>query len=248
MLFLPVLTARVKDTANEIDGLLNIFDQYNVPKDGLILDMACGIGRHSIALAKHGYRVVGIDISSEYIEVANVLAKENGIENYCTFIVGDIRDLGEILKDYENRFNTIINMFTSLGYYEKETDIFILEQARRLSSNGGILVIEIMNRDLVTQRLKKTWHEIPGELIYLEDPAFSPVDSRLKSTWMIYKPEGDDLRFLGNTTFDNRLYSLHELREIVEKGGWCYRKSYGGIRLTPFSFDSNKIVLIATAT
>ncbi|MGC9125813.1 MAG: class I SAM-dependent methyltransferase, partial [Caldisericaceae bacterium] len=38
-----------------------------------ILDAGCGIGRHSLLLAKHGYNVVGIDNSKLYIDTAKSL-------------------------------------------------------------------------------------------------------------------------------------------------------------------------------
>src|SRR5258708_38312917 len=35
-----------------------------------ILDVACGAGRHAIPLARAGYRVTGVDISSDFLERA----------------------------------------------------------------------------------------------------------------------------------------------------------------------------------
>ena len=56
-LFRETLEERKKTTEIEIEGLLNIFHEYKVPKNASILDLACGIGRHSVPLAKKGYKV-----------------------------------------------------------------------------------------------------------------------------------------------------------------------------------------------
>ena len=42
-----------------------------IPKDGLVLDLACGSGRHSLLLASLGYRVLAID---QDIRVVNALS------------------------------------------------------------------------------------------------------------------------------------------------------------------------------
>jgi 2-polyprenyl-3-methyl-5-hydroxy-6-metoxy-1,4-benzoquinol methylase len=70
LLFLPILEKRLRVAEKEVQTLLEIFKDLNLPKNGLILDLACGIGRHSILLAESGYNVVGIDISPEYISIA----------------------------------------------------------------------------------------------------------------------------------------------------------------------------------
>ena len=57
----------VEDTKNEVDFLI---DQLKLQGNEKILDLACGYGRHSLELARRGYDVTGIDITSEYIEYA----------------------------------------------------------------------------------------------------------------------------------------------------------------------------------
>ena len=77
------------------------------------MDLACGIGRHSTPLAKSGFRVVGIDISPEYVAKAEDLAATEGVSGSWRFITRDMRRLKEYLGGY--RFDAAICMFTSLG-------------------------------------------------------------------------------------------------------------------------------------
>ena len=45
----------------------NLMQFLKIDKDQNILDLACGKGRHSIFLNKLGYRVTGVDLSSQNI-------------------------------------------------------------------------------------------------------------------------------------------------------------------------------------
>ena len=64
-------------TLKEIDFLIN---ELALPKGSRILDIGCGTGRHSIELAKYGYIVTGVDISSGMLTEAEATAKDEGIE------------------------------------------------------------------------------------------------------------------------------------------------------------------------
>ena len=65
-----------KNTAREVDFLL---DELRIPSGGAILDVGCGTGRHAIELAKRGYAVTGLDLSSEMLSRAASAAKAAGV-------------------------------------------------------------------------------------------------------------------------------------------------------------------------
>jgi len=54
-----------------------------------LIDVGCGSGRYSIALAKRGARVIGIDFAENMLAIARNLAKENKVEGKCEFIKAD---------------------------------------------------------------------------------------------------------------------------------------------------------------
>lgn len=64
----------VEDTENQIDFIIKTL---NLTGKERILDLACGYGRHSLSFARKGYSVVGVDITPEYIDDANKIAKPN---------------------------------------------------------------------------------------------------------------------------------------------------------------------------
>src|SRR4051794_9285762 len=70
-----------------------VLRSLHLPPHARILDLACGRGRHSIQLAKCGFEVVGLDLSSKYVAQAQLIAKREGVFPRATFVSGDMRNL-----------------------------------------------------------------------------------------------------------------------------------------------------------
>ncbi len=66
-----------KNTVPEVNLLLELF---NLPSGSSILDIGCGVGRHSIELAKRGYLMTGVDISTGMLGQARQNAKAANVE------------------------------------------------------------------------------------------------------------------------------------------------------------------------
>jgi len=222
-LYITTLEELIPRSVEDADGLENIFNEYNVPENGLVLDLACGIGRHSTALAQRGYRVIGRDISETFLERARMLAEERGVE--VEFRRGDMRSVMEHLQDYAGRFDAVINMFTSLSYYDRETDLDIIRQLHALSKPGGTLVIDIASRDWIIKNFgaKDVQYHEDGR-VQTTERRFDLEDSRMHNTWRFYVKKGEDLIHQETFHVDHILYSLHELKQLIQKSifSWSF--------------------------
>ena len=66
-----------KNTVKEVDFIL---DELNLSPGCSILDMGCGTGRHAVELARRGYQVTGVDISSGMLIEAKKAAQEAKVQ------------------------------------------------------------------------------------------------------------------------------------------------------------------------
>lgn len=119
----------------------------NPEKGSEMLDVACGKGRHSKALAEMGFDVTGIDISEESIKEAMQDETEN-----LRFFQHDMR-----LPFWINYFDYAFNFFTSFGYFktrrEHDNSIRTIAQAIKLN---GIFVMDYLNVHYAEDHLEKT--------------------------------------------------------------------------------------------
>ncbi len=68
-----------------------------------VLDLGCGPGRHSLALAQAGFECVGIDLSQTFVELAEASALTLGVANRTTFWVGDVSNI-----EFDAEFDAVI--------------------------------------------------------------------------------------------------------------------------------------------
>lgn len=133
---------RNEKEANEF--LNNLVKLLNPEPGASALDLACGAGRHSRALASHELKVSGCDLSPNSIEEAKKHSDPS-----LTFFVHDMRE------KLDDQYQYVFNLFTSFGYFED-----VCENAKVLKSvhdaliEPGILVIDFMNAHKVVRDLR----------------------------------------------------------------------------------------------
>jgi SAM-dependent methyltransferase len=227
-LFVKALEERVSIAGNEVDVLLKYLAEEGF-KPRRILDLNCGIGRHSIELGKRGISVLGTDLSPYYVQIANKSAKSQQVSDKVRFKAVDMRKIGSVLA--KEKFDGIINLFTSFGFYDDKTNTDILRQCCGLVRPKGFLALEIMNRDWIVRNFQPKGFSRYENLIVLEDRAFDAKTSRMGTTWTYLVQRGDKNFFLEKqVTIDHRIWSLHELIDIFEKTGWRFKAVYSGLR------------------
>lgn len=110
-----------------------------------IIDLGCGSGRHSIELAKRGYDVVGVDISTIMLAEARKRAEEAGVN--IEFYQGDLSRLERLFKGENGLFSGAICLCESglgvLGGWEE--DLRFLKSVHMLLKVGGKLILTTFN-------------------------------------------------------------------------------------------------------
>jgi SAM-dependent methyltransferase len=188
-----------------------------------ILDLACGTGRHSLELVRQGFSVVGVEISSELVEIANKDAAEQGLE--ATFIEGDLREL-----DFEEEFDIVLNLNDgAVGYFETDEENHrTFEVISRALKQGGWNLIQVPNVLYARARLpQRSW--IPSStMVELVEHRWNKKERYMEGA-MIPLRFGETLENLDKRIeFRQRLYDVDELREIYSSVGMTFERVFHG--------------------
>jgi len=249
-LFLSMLEERVAAAAGEVGTLLKCLSEQGF-KPKRVLDLNCGIGRHSVELARRGFDVVAMDLSPLYVKIAGERAKSAGLAKKVRFRVADMRRIGQELRE-EALFDAVVNLFTSFGFYDERTNDDVLRQCLGIVKAGGLFVLEIMNRDWIVRNFEATGfscHMLNGkQLIVLEERDFDAASSRMRSTWTYLHQQNDDTFVRKKkVTIDHRLWSLHELIEMFSRTGWRFRavcNGFGDAAETKSMMDAKRFLFV----
>ena len=211
-LYLPFLEQAKERAQQEVEALSGLFTDFGVPSGGRVLDLACGIGRHSVLLSELGYEVTGFDISPLYIEKAREYAAS---ENSDTrFVVGDALNVAELL-DGEKPYDACVNMFTSHSYYGREGDLRMFGGVANLSAAGAVLVVMTINRDSLVRRFESEGFQTAGGITIHETRWLDLETSWMMNTWDFYEGAPEELSPRLSVELNNRVYSLHEMKALV---------------------------------
>ena len=214
--YLPFLEAAQSLASTETEALAGLFTRFSMPKDGKVLDVACGIGRHSILLAQRGYHVTGVDLSPLFIFEARQHAATAGVD--VRWVLGDALEVQKLVKR-DSPFDAFVNMFTSHGYYGRDADLSLFRQLRNLASPEAVLIVLTMNRDWLVRNFHPEGMERAGPFRVLQRRSLDLETSTIYNDWEFYEGEGEGLRLRLKVEMDHRLYSLHELRALLEEAG-----------------------------
>lgn len=120
-----------------------------------VLDVCCGMGRHTRALSSRGYSVIGIDRDADIISKARELA---GGPNYK---VADIREY----RPAPGAFDVAIFMSQSFGYFDAATNRDVLGRLAASVREGGRIILDLWNQDFFATHQGERQLKMPGGVV-----------------------------------------------------------------------------------
>ena len=218
-------------TEREIAGLR---EMVALPPGGAVLDLACGWGRHSVELARAGFRVTGLDLSETLLARARKRAAAAGVE--VEFVRGDMREV-----PWTDRFDAVLLLYSSLGYFlSDEEDLRVLRGAARALRPDGVFVLETMHRDhIVGDYAARDWWETDDGMTVWVEREFDAVEgvSREWTRWSRGREGGEKYHEL-------RVRTATEWDRLLRAAGLAPVDWYGDWELAPFIHTSEDLIAV----
>lgn len=212
----------------------NVLELAGLEK-GDVLDLACGPGRHAVALAKEGFSVTGVDLSPFLLRKANGLARSESVN--IEWARGDMRSFVR-----PNAFDLAINLFTSFGYFDdRRDDVKVLRNIHESLRDEGVLVMEMAGKECIANRFAPTAsHKLAEDRILIERRQVMDEWTRIRNEWIVVEA-GAATTF----QFEVTAYSGQELKDRLFEVGFCEVEVFGGLDRSEYGLNAERLVAVA---
>lgn len=180
-----------------------------VPASAHVLDVCCGSGHVTRELVRRRYRVTGVDLSRELIEIArsNIAAE---------FLVADVRDL-QIPRMYDAALST----FDALNHLLSLEDLRSALRGVHAVLRPGALFVFDMNLDEAYTLDLHNWHcTLDAENAFLVRGHYYPED-RLAQTELVWFIRQDGNNWSRRTSMvEERCYPEADILDALAEAGF----------------------------
>ncbi len=197
-------------TCREVDFLVSTLQ---LRKTWPILDLCGGQGRHSLELSRRGFeQVTVVDYSRFLIDLGRAQAVDEGLGT--RFMRRDARDTGLPSEGFRAAFV----MASSFGYFVDDSENeAILQEACRVLMAGGMLLLDLPNREFVLDHFSpQSWHEAEGGIVICRKRRVE--GDIICGREMVLSKEGGLIR---DAEYCTRLYSAGRIEEMLIAAGFA---------------------------
>ncbi len=191
-----------------------------------LLELACGTGNASFALAKAGYRLTGYDASEAMIQVARDKASRQ--ERDVRFGVRDLRDLSGV-----GEYGAAVCLYDSLNYLVTLDQVReALDQVHGVLSEGGLFIFDVCTEQNSLRHFREVRSAEQGRGFSYSRHSHYAAGERLQhNDFDIRFDDGSRTR----ETHVQRIYDCGELTAAVDAGPFDLVELLDGFSLRPGS-------------
>ena len=223
-------SSKIAQSGGEVDQVVKQ-TKAKPPLD--VLDLACGIGRHSVRFAARGFRVTGLDYSKPFLRAARRTAGAKG--HHIKFVHGDMRRLN--VPFAANTFDLAVCLYTSFGYFARRADDRkVLRAVYRVLRPGGAFVVNTINGAAAVKRLRSptSLGSEPLPNVFMIDQArYDKRNRQTVTNWTIIDARGAKTR-VARKSFRVNMYSHSELKKLLKTAGFRIETAWGMLQGGPF--------------
>ena len=222
---------RFASTPDQVEKVLVL----TKPSGKFALDLCCGPGRCSIALAQTGFRVTGVDRTKYLLDKASINAKAAKVK--IEWVQSDMRDFAR-----KDAFDLVLSMFTSFGYFDdKNEDILVLGNIYTSLKPGGVCMIDVKGKENIAMNIQPTTSEVlPDGTKLIQRHEIFDDWTRIRNEWILIR-KGRAKIF----TFHHTIYSGQELRDRMEGVGFTEVRLFGNLEGDEYGPNAKRLIAVA---
>ena len=217
----------------EVSALIELLE---IEPEHKILDLSCGVGRHTNEFARRGFTVDGVDRTKVYLQRAkNDAQKEKLSVNY---IESDMREYQS-----PDTYNIILSMYTSFGFFEDNTEQKrVLDNIFSSLKSGGLFVMQTLGKEVLARIFTPLhWSANESGVLIVKREMIDDWSRGCMTKTLI---ENVGTRHTWEIT--HYLYSASEFKSLLEATGFIDIKAYGNLDGSPYDTEAEMLVVVGT--
>jgi SAM-dependent methyltransferase len=200
-------------TAREVQFMLDFFELK--PGDE-VLDMMCGYGRHTLALAEKGIRVTAVDNLPAYI--AEIQQETLSADLPVTAVQANI-----IEYHPAGSYKLAICMGNSLNFFDAAGTVKLLKYwAKALAPGSHLLINSWSLAETVIPQFTEKSEATQGELKIVSHSKYLFHPSRVETETLMIDPSGA----VESKIAIDYIFSVNEMEQLLNDAGFILREIY----------------------
>ena len=208
---------------------------------GITLDLACGTGSLTLALARRGIDAYGVDGSPEMLSVAQQKAADAG--KSLLILCQNMQSI-----DLYGTVNTVVCALDSINHLTEEAQVqATFDRVSLFLEPGGYFIFDLNTVYKHRHVLGNETFVYDTEEVYcVWQNRYDPADGKelVEISLDFFEREGEAY-FRSSEQFYERAYPVEQIREMLEQAGLKLEHCYGDLTMEPPAEDCQRVVLIA---
>ena len=203
-----------------------------------IVDIGCGTGSVTVALAKRGYGVTGVDISAEMLSLAAKKAEENGVavryaeQDMAALDTGDVAD-------------AVVCSLDGINYLigtDKLRSCFY--RVARTLSDGGAFVFDVNSPYKYKNVLKADAFVYETDDMFLSWQSFFNEKRGICDYYLTFFAEKNGAWHRLDETQRQQSYSERTLKKLLGEAGFTVEETCSDTSFSPVAPDSERLYFV----
>jgi len=224
---------KLGEAPTEVTALIELLE---IEHGDVILDLSCGVGRHTNEFARRGYSITGVDRTEVYLTKAREDAEKENL--FVRYIQSDMRE-------YINQaaYDLVLSMYTSFGFFEDNNEQqLVLDNIFASLKSGGRFVMQVIGKEIHARKyVPILWSSNDTGVLVIKREIIEE-GNREKMTQTLIEKNGSKHTWV----VTHYLYSADEFKGLLESTGFVDVQVFGSIDGAPY--DSEAMILMVIGT